>query len=150
VFTIVYNGCMADNRTTVLSTRVDKDLAERIDSMARISGVTPSRLIERLLNNSVEQTMTLNSEAGSAVLRMVAEANLRNDRPVDPDHPGVSIWELDANIWPRHFVKVVCEYGLDEYGGSTEIWLLWRGEEVEQVRPEEYLARERGKEGNHA
>jgi len=141
---------MVENRTTVLSTRVDKTLADRIEAMARISGVTPSRLIEQLLNNSVDQTMTLTSDAGSATLRMVAEANLRNDRPIDPEHPGVALWELDADIWPRHFIRAVCEYGLDEYGGSTEIWLLWRGEEVEQIRPEEYLARERGKEGGNA
>lgn len=134
---------MADTRTVVLSTRVDKALADRIETLARGSGVTASRLIEQLLNSSVERTMTVNSEAGSATLNFIAEANLRNDRPVDPDHPGVSLWELDAKVWPRHFLKVVCEYGLDEYGGSTEIWLLWRGEEVEQISPEEYLARER-------
>ncbi|MEQ9454557.1 MAG: ribbon-helix-helix protein, CopG family [Phycisphaeraceae bacterium] len=138
---------MADSRTVVLSARVDKSLAERIETLARGSGVTASRLIEQLLQTSVEQTITLNSEAGSAILRFIAEANLRDDRPVDPEHPGVSLWELDANIWPRHFFKVVCEFGLDEQGGSTEIWLLWRGEEVEQIRPEEYLARERGKGG---
>jgi len=138
---------MSDTRTVVLSTRVDETLAERIETLARGSGLTPSRLIEQLLHKSVERTVTINSEAGSAVLCFIAEANLRNDRPVDPDHPGVSLWELDANIWPRHFFKVVCEFGLDEYGGSTEIWLLWRGEEVEQIRPEEYLARERGKGG---
>lgn len=91
--------------------------------------------------------MTVNSELGSAVLRFIAEANSQNDRPVDPEHPGVSLWELDSNTWPRHFLRVVCEFGLDEYGGSTEIWLLWRGEEVEHISPEEYLARER-KRGN--
>lgn len=90
--------------------------------------------------------MSVHSEAGSATLHYVGEANLKGDRPVDREHPGVSIWELDSDIWPRHFFKIVCEYGLDD-DGSTEIWLLWRGEEVEQIRPEEYLARERGKAG---
>lgn len=141
---------MAENRTTVLSTRVDKALADRIDTLARSSGLSQSRLIEKLLHNSIERTMSINSEAGSAVLRFIAEANLRNDRPVDPDHPGVSVWELDANVWPRHFIKVVCEFGLDEYGGSTEIWLLWHGEKVKQIRPEEYLARKLKKGGGNA
>lgn len=138
---------MVDSRTVVLSARVDETLAERIDVLARASGMSVSRLLEQLLKESVQRTVTLNSEAGSAVLRFIAEANLRNDRPVDPLHPGVSIWELEADVWPRHFVKVVCEYGMDDYDGSTEVWLLWRGEEVEQIRPEEYLARERGKAG---
>ncbi|MFK7884993.1 MAG: ribbon-helix-helix protein, CopG family [Phycisphaerales bacterium] len=141
---------MVEPRTAVLSARVDKALAERIEMLARSAGVTSSRLIEQLLQNSVEQTVTVNGEAGSAALRLVDEANLRNDRPVDPGHPGVSLWELDANVWPRHFLKVVSEFGLDEHGGSTEIWLLWMGEEVEQIRPEEYLARERSRGGGNA
>lgn len=138
---------MVDARTVVLSARVDETLAQRIETLARTSGLSQSRLIEQLLHKSVGRTMTISSEAGSALLRFIAEANLRNDRPVDPDHPGVSLWELDAQVWPRHFFKVVCEYGLTPDNGSTEIWLLWRGEEVEEISPEEYLARELGKAG---
>lgn len=138
---------MPDARTVVLSARVDEELANRVESLARISGLTSSRLIEKLLEEKVTRTMESKSQAGSATLRFIAEANLHYDRPVDPEHPGVSIWELDANVWPRHFLRVVSEFGLDEFSGSTEIWLLWKGEEVEQISPEEHLARTRKKDG---
>ncbi|MGP1346815.1 MAG: hypothetical protein ACTS3F_09155 [Phycisphaerales bacterium] len=138
---------MVDARTVVLSTRVDAEFAERIEMLARVSGLTASRLIEQLLHSSVDRTRTVTGEAGSVELRLIGELNVRNDRPVDPDHPGVSLWELDAKVWPRHFFRVVCEYGLDPDDGSSECWLLWRGDEVEQIDPVEYLARERRKAG---
>lgn len=140
----VYNAGMTDTRSSVVSARVSSDVASRIEKLARAEGVTPSRFLEQLISKAVVR-MEFHGDAGAAKLRLIGDLNMRNGRVLDHEHPGVSLWELDSNVWPRHFLHVESEYGLTENDGSSECWLLCQGDRVKLVEPDAYLKQQKKK-----
>lgn len=129
----------ADDKTSV-SAWVDRELLDTLERRARAEGVTRSVLVERLLREASQAHLTFNGEHGSAKLKLIGQVNSKGfTRALDPDHPGVELWECEDSVWPRHFLHVFAEFGEDPDEGASEVWLLCRGDTVEKIDPDAWV-----------